>query len=78
MTVYDTYKTKEAKRVNVNFLSANRQTEMIHNDWKIKISNITETSQELYDRLSQVYNKVKIYYTTTSVRGYYAIFAMVK
>ena len=64
--------------MKVNYLGGKGQERMIKNGWTIKLVKFDETSDQLYERLSQRYSKVKVYYNTTRVRGYHKYFAMVK
>lgn len=64
--------------MKVNYLGSKGQERMIKNGWRIKLVEFGETSDQLYERLSKRYSKVKVYYDTTRVRGYHEYFAMVK
>ena len=63
---------------NVRVLSGKEQERMTANGWFIVFAKRHESDDQLKDRLSQKFSKVKIYYTTTYVRGYYNTIAMVK
>lgn len=64
---------------NVRYCGGNEQERMIANGWRIELpENCRETPEEIYERLSQRYGKVKVYYDTTMVRGYHDYFAMVR
>jgi len=59
-------------------LSNKRVLEMEKTGWFLMISEFREDDTELYNRLIKRYKQVKVYYTTTGVKGYYRLFAMVK
>ena len=63
---------------NPRVLSGKEQDRMCNNGWFLVIAEPRETTEELYNRLSKKYNKVKVYYSTTAIKGYHDIFAMVK
>lgn len=52
---------------------------MLEKGWKLKIRNFNESNDEFEERLlGYRYNSIKLYQTTTSIRGYYDTIAMVK
>lgn len=66
---------------NVNYCGRKQQEQMIARGWRLKLSRDWEESvnaDKLYDRLSQEWKQVKIYYDTTAVRGLHNNFAFVK
>lgn len=64
--------------MKINYCGAKMQRDMISRGWQLKLQKEHETNEQFYERLSQSYNKVKIYYVTTSVRGFYNYIAFVK
>ena len=61
------------------YCGGKEQEKMIDRGWKLKIAeDPRETPREIFDRLIQSYDRVKIYYDTTRVRGLHSYFAMVK
>lgn len=73
---------KNGVEVNVNNGSGKSlQDRMIANGWVMKLgTSCDESAQELYDRLNSTgyYKDIKVYYTTTQIRGIYSYFAFVK
>ena len=64
---------------NVRYCGGKEQERMLKNGWWIELAeNYSETPERMYERLSQRYSKVKVYYDTTMIRGLYSYFAMVK
>lgn len=64
---------------NPRYCGGKEQEKMIARGWKLKIAeDPRETPREIFDRLIQSYDRVKIYYDTTRVRGLHSYFAMVK
>ena len=64
---------------NPRYCGRKEQEKMMARGWMLKIANDPrETPREIFDRLTQSYDRVKIYYDTTRVRGLYSYFAMVK
>ena len=75
------YTTKEGKILNgSNMISRSRQEKMIQDGWIIRRVESGETDQEAYDRISAEFpgRIVRIYSSTTAVRGYYSKYAMIK
>lgn len=71
------YTTKNGTRKNPYVLSAKRQDEMANRGWTLCLADsYSETEQQLYDRLSQRYDDVRIYEDTTRIKGLHNIFAM--
>lgn len=64
---------------NPRYCGGKEQEAMMARGWKIRIAeDPRETPREIFDRLIQSYDRVKIYYDTTRVRGLHSYFAMVK
>lgn len=71
------YTTKEGKTLNESILSTKRLNRMGDNGYYYRtIEN--ETSQQAYDRLSPMYETVRIYTETTRIRGYHKLYALVR
>lgn len=65
--------------MKVNYCGNKAQERMIKNGWRLELAeNYLETPEEMYERLSADYAKVKIYYSATTIRGLHKYFAMVK
>ena len=65
--------------MKVNYCGKAQQERMIKNGWTLKLAEVGEFEEELYERLSKEgYSQVKIYYDTTMIRGLHKYFAMVK
>lgn len=72
-----TYTTKDGKQRNTYLLGDKRIEEMESRGWRLFVANsFMESEQELYDRLSKVYDEVRIYEASTRIRGLHKIFAM--
>ena len=64
---------------NPRYCGGKEQEKMMARGWKIRTAkDPRETPREIFDRLIQSYDRVKIYYDTTRVRGLHSYFAMVK
>ena len=63
---------------NVRYCGRKEVERMLANDWHLELAEFGETSEEIYERLSKRFSKVKVYYGTTCVKGYHEYFAMVK
>ena len=60
-------------------LSKQQQRKMIESGWTLKIKESGESNYGFEQRLLRYrYKTIKMYYTTTSVKGYHTIIAMVK
>ena len=61
-------------------LSRTAEERMIRNGWRLRIkSHSFEKDEELVKRLLETgYTKIKLYDSTTAIRGLYDTFAMVK
>ena len=61
-------------------LSRAAEERMIRNGWRLRIKNHSfEKDEELVKRLLEAgYTKIKLYDSTTAIRGLYDTFAMVK
>lgn len=69
----------KAKMNNVRYCGNKEQDRMVANGWHIALQEtIHETTDEMFERLSKSWDKVKIYYEATRVRGIHSYFAMVK
>ena len=74
--------------MKVNYCGGAAQERMLKNGWRIELRKTVlhpgatykqyETEDELYARLSEQYEDVRLYWTGTMVRGIHDIFAMVK
>lgn len=65
--------------MKVRYCGAKEQDRMIKNGWKIELPiNYQEQPEAIFKRLQKEYAKVKIYYSTTMIRGLHEYFAMVK
>lgn len=75
-----TYTDKSGKVKNIYYGGGKKfQEDMESRGWSVRIANsYQENEQDLYDRLAKYYDKVRIYYDTTMIRGYHKIFAFVK
>lgn len=51
---------------------------MLGNGWTLKIADWKLTSEEQYEKYAKSYKKVKIYRTTTRIRGCYDTIFMLK
>lgn len=63
-----------------NMISRARQEDMLKNGWSIEHVDTGETAQQAYDRLTKENPDkiVRIYSSTTAVRGYYSKYAMIR
>lgn len=62
-----------------NIITDKRMKEMEMNKWEYFKSNFRENDIDFVNRLKKYgYKKIKLYYVTTSVKGYYDTIAMVK
>lgn len=59
-------------------ISSKRIDEMCERGYKLVIQKWQESDEEMIARLKPYYRIVKLYLTTTSVKGYYNTIAMVK
>ena len=72
---------KKGKAVNVNYGGGSLQDKMEANGWQMKLQdNPRESAQELYNRLEAlgIYKDIKVYWTSTQIRGLHKYFAFVK
>lgn len=73
---------KNGKLANVNNGGSKEfQERMIRNGWRIQLPlNYSESAQALYDRLaaSGRYSDIKVYWSSTRIRGLHEYFAFVK
>lgn len=72
---------KNGVETKVNYCGKDAQERMIKNGWRIELqAYANENEQDMYDRLEATgkYKDIKIYYSTTRIRGYHSFFAMVK
>ena len=72
------YKDKNGKAHEIKIIYDRRMIEMEKSGWMARLAHENETAQDFYNRLSESYPQVKIYYMTTRVRGFYSMFAYVK
>lgn len=60
-------------------LSNKEQERMVNNGWRLMLADsYSETESALYARLSEKWEKVKIYESTTQIRGLHSMYAMCK
>ena len=65
--------------MTVNYISNKRQEQMLSNGWRLMLSDsLTETAEEMVERLSERYSQVKVYWVATRIRGYHKYIAFVK
>lgn len=74
--------------LKVNYCGGKAQERMIKNGWTLVIRQTVkdegaiyrrqETEEELYERCTKTYAKVRLYWCSTYVRGIHEIFAMCK
>ncbi len=86
--MYETYTDKNGRVCNIYNLGRYGQIRMEDKGWRLRITQTvkdegavyvrSETPQELYDRLSKQYAKVKVYYSGTMVRGIHSYYAFCK
>ena len=73
---------KNGKPSNVNNGGSKEfQKRMIRNGWRIQLPlNYSESAQALYDRLAAAgrYSDIKVYWSSTRIRGLHEYFAFVK
>ena len=70
---------EKPKMNNPRYCGGKEQEEMEARGWRVMIKDrMDETAEEMFERLSKSYSKVKIYWDTTRVRGLHDYFAMVK
>lgn len=72
------YTDKSGNEHRSYIISEERFLRMEKNGYHYEIANCHECEQELYDRLSSKYETVRIYESTTRVKGCHDIYAMVK
>lgn len=72
------FKDKNGKVRRTYVLTEERFMSMEENGYIYKSISCMESCQEAYDRLSERYGVVKIYESTTAVRGYHKLYAMCK
>lgn len=64
---------------NVRYCGRQGQLDMEARGWMLMLPlSCRETPEEIFERLSRDYSKVKVYWDTTAVRGYHEYFAFVK
>ena len=84
--MYETFVDKNGTVRRIYNLGRDGQIRMDNNGWTLRIPQTIkrngwsqfESAQELYDRLSKSYDKVKVYYTGTMIRGIHDYFAYCK
>ena len=66
--------------MKVNYCGNAQQERMIKNGWRIELAaNYSESPETMLERLTEEgYSQVKVYYSTTCIRGLHSYFAMVK
>lgn len=64
--------------MKTNYCGREAQKRMKRNGWILKLAELNESDDHLYERLSKDYSKVKVYYDTTMIRGLHTYFAFVK
>ena len=64
--------------MKVNYCGGDAQERMLKNGWTMVLHTENDTLDSFYRRLSEDYEKVKVYWCSTRVRGYHDHFAMVK
>lgn len=63
----------------VNYLGGEGQERMIRNGWWLEIGqNCNEYEDEMYTRLSEKWEDVRIYWCGTMIPGIHSLFAMCK
>jgi len=89
-TIQNIIKTSKGAKGYYTILGKEGQSRMIRNGWDLKSTQYVlkqptdrykgeETDEEFIERLLKSgYKKIKLYYTTTYIRGSYKTFAMVK
>lgn len=69
----------EQFRHNKNIITDKRIKEMEKNNWEYFSARFRENDIDFVNRLKRYgFKEIKLYYTTTSVRGYYDTIAMVR
>lgn len=61
-----------------NYLGKDGQERMVRNGWTLRVCQPKESYEDLYNRLSETYTQVKVYYCGTMIRGIHSYFAMCK
>lgn len=65
--------------MTINYISDKRQEQMLANGWRLRLAeSATETAEQMTERLSKRYSKVKVYWVATRIRGYHDYIAFVK
>lgn len=64
--------------MKTNYCGRKMQEDMLKRGWSLHLTKNHETDDELFERLSKQYRKVKVYYVTTAIRGYYNYIAFTK
>ena len=65
--------------IKVNYCGKEAQERMSKNGWRLELpENYQETTEKMYERLSHKWNKVKIYWCGTAIRGIHSYFAFCK
>ena len=65
--------------LKINYCGGARQEAMSKNGWILKLRDSDDESPEkMYERLSKDYEKVKVYWESTMIRGLHTYFAFVK
>ena len=65
--------------LKVNYCGGKQQEKMVKNGWSLRVAEYRETPEELYNRLVKTgYKQVKVYWTSTRIRGIHSYFAFVK
>lgn len=81
-------RTGKMSNLKVNYCGKAAQERMIRNGWTLAIPKTVidpgarykrkETEEELYERLSKIYDDVRIYWCGTAIPGIHSHFAMCK
>lgn len=73
-----TYKTKDGALRKVYCCSKANSERMSRNGWWLELGELNESPQEIYDRLSQRYDVVRVYYSGTMIVGIHRHYAYCK
>ena len=75
------YKNSKGKMIEARLLGRKGQEDLTAKGYRIILANFHESEQELYDRLTASgynYKSIRIWKSSTAIRGIYDIFAMVR
>ena len=65
--------------MKVNYCGKDAQERMKKNGWCLELRDpYNESPEAMYNRLSEKWNKVKVYWCGTMIRGYHSYFAFCK